>query len=120
MVPNSGPSLRSTRKSSQSSLGRAWTTAKPPSGARARPDREGHDEQDRRQQNQPPPSLQNDGRDDRSGYAQQAADWLLNEAPDDDKPFLLVVSLMNPHNICEWARRGAGREQRLSCGEIGT
>jgi len=37
-----------------------------------------------------------------------------------DKPFLLVVSLMNPHNICEWARRGAGREQRLSCGEIGT
>ena len=37
-----------------------------------------------------------------------------------DKPFLLVVSLMNPHNICEWARRGAGRPQRLSCGEIGT
>jgi choline-sulfatase len=36
------------------------------------------------------------------------------------KPFLLVVSLMNPHNICEWARRGAGRKQRLSCGEIGT
>ncbi len=28
-------------------------------------------------------------------------------------PFLLVVSLMNPHNICEWARRAAGREQRL-------
>ena len=38
---------------------------------------------------------------------------------DHDQPFLLVVSLMNPHNICEWARRGAGREQRLSCGEIG-
>ncbi len=37
-----------------------------------------------------------------------------------ERPFLLVVSLMNPHNICEWARRGAGREQRLSCGEIGT
>ena len=37
-----------------------------------------------------------------------------------DKPFLLAVNLMNPHNICEWARRGAGREQRLSCGEIGT
>ena len=37
-----------------------------------------------------------------------------------DRPFLLVVSLMNPHNICEWARRGAGREQKLSCGEIGT
>jgi choline-sulfatase len=37
-----------------------------------------------------------------------------------DQPFLLVVSLLNPHNICEWARRGAGRVQRLSCGEIGT
>jgi len=37
-----------------------------------------------------------------------------------DKPFLLVVSLLNPHNICEWARRAAGREQNLSCGEIGT
>ena len=37
-----------------------------------------------------------------------------------DKPFLLVVSLMNPHNICEWARRAAGRKQKLSCGEIGT
>ena len=37
-----------------------------------------------------------------------------------DKPYLLVVSLMNPHNICEWARRAAGREQKLSCGEIGT
>ena len=36
------------------------------------------------------------------------------------RPFLLVVSLMNPHNICEWARRAAGREQKLSCGEIGT
>ena len=36
-----------------------------------------------------------------------------------DRPFLLVVSLLNPHNICEWARRGAGREQHLSCGEIG-
>jgi len=36
------------------------------------------------------------------------------------RPFLLVVSLMNPHNICEWARRAAGREQRLSCGEIGS
>jgi arylsulfatase A-like enzyme len=36
-----------------------------------------------------------------------------------DKPFLLVASFLNPHNICEWARRLAGREQRLSCGEIG-
>ncbi|MHB8903119.1 MAG: sulfatase family protein, partial [Thermoguttaceae bacterium] len=37
-----------------------------------------------------------------------------------DRPFLLVVSLLNPHNICEWARRLAGREQVLNCGEIGT
>jgi len=36
-----------------------------------------------------------------------------------DKPFLLVASFLNPHNICEWARRAAGREQKLSCGEIG-
>jgi choline-sulfatase len=36
-----------------------------------------------------------------------------------DAPFLLVVSYLNPHNICEWARRAAGRKQHLSCGEIG-
>jgi len=36
-----------------------------------------------------------------------------------DKPFLLVASFLNPHNICEWARRLAGRKQGLSCGEIG-
>jgi len=36
-----------------------------------------------------------------------------------DKPFLLVASYLNPHNICEWARRAAGREQKLTCGEIG-
>jgi len=36
-----------------------------------------------------------------------------------DKPFLLVASFLNPHNICEWARRGAGLQQTLSCGEIG-
>jgi choline-sulfatase len=37
-----------------------------------------------------------------------------------EKPFLLVASYLNPHNICEWARRLAGREQTLNCGEIGT
>lgn len=37
-----------------------------------------------------------------------------------DKPFVLVASFLNPHNICEWARRLAGREQVLTCGEIGT
>jgi arylsulfatase A-like enzyme len=36
-----------------------------------------------------------------------------------DKPFLLVASFLNPHNICEWARRLAGRKQQLNCGEIG-
>ena len=36
-----------------------------------------------------------------------------------DKPFLLVASFLNPHNICEWARRLAGRKQTLNCGEIG-
>ena len=37
-----------------------------------------------------------------------------------EKPFVLVASYLNPHNICEWARRLAGREQVLNCGEIGT
>jgi len=46
-----------------------------------------------------------------------AAAQFLGEKP--EEPFLLVVSLLNPHNICEWARRAAGREQNLSCGEIG-
>ncbi len=36
-----------------------------------------------------------------------------------DRPFLLVASFLNPHNICEWARRLAGRKQALNCGEIG-
>ncbi|MCY2950445.1 MAG: sulfatase-like hydrolase/transferase [Planctomycetota bacterium] len=36
-----------------------------------------------------------------------------------DGPFLLVASFTNPHNICEWARRLAGRKDELSCGEIG-
>lgn len=35
------------------------------------------------------------------------------------RPFLLVVSFLNPHNVCEWGRRLAGREQKLNCGEIG-
>ena len=52
-----------------------------------------------------------------SRVARGAVDFLKRKQ---DRPFLLVVSLMNPHNICEWARRAAGREQRLSCGEIGT
>ncbi len=36
-----------------------------------------------------------------------------------DKPFLMFVSFLNPHNICEWARRASGMKQVLNCGEIG-
>jgi hypothetical protein len=35
------------------------------------------------------------------------------------KPFLLVASFLNPHNICEWSRRLGGQKQILDCGEIG-
>jgi choline-sulfatase len=34
-------------------------------------------------------------------------------------PFLLVASFTNPHNVCEYARNLRGRNQPLSCGEIG-
>lgn len=60
-----------------------------------------------------PPEL--DNYDSRVSHA--AVEFLAQKQ---DRPFLLVVSLLNPHNICEWARRAAGREQKLSCGEIGT
>ena len=36
-----------------------------------------------------------------------------------EKPFLLVASFMNPHDICEWARELAGRDEHFKCGEIG-
>lgn len=51
-----------------------------------------------------------------AGVTDGAAQFLARRH---EKPFLLVASFLNPHNICEWARRLAGREQRLSCGEIG-
>ena len=35
------------------------------------------------------------------------------------KPFLLVASFTNPHNVCEYARNLRGKNQPLSCGEIG-
>jgi hypothetical protein len=35
------------------------------------------------------------------------------------KPFLLVASFTNPHNVCEYARNLKGKKQPLSCGEIG-
>jgi choline-sulfatase len=52
-----------------------------------------------------------------SRVARAAVEFLRE---DQERPFLLVVSFMNPHNICEWARRAAGRKQTLSCGEIGS
>lgn len=57
---------------------------------------------------------QDDNYDSRISHA--AVRYLQREH---EVPFLLVVSYLNPHNICEWARRAAGRNQRLSCGEIG-
>lgn len=56
----------------------------------------------------------NDGHD--SGVTAGAKEFLARQH---DKPFLLVASFLNPHNICEWARRIAGRKQVLTCGEIG-
>jgi choline-sulfatase len=36
------------------------------------------------------------------------------------KPFLLVASFLNPHNICEYARREAGMPgQVMTCGDVG-
>jgi len=37
------------------------------------------------------------------------------------KPFLLVASFLNPHNICEYARREAGIPgQIMTCGDVGS
>ncbi len=51
------------------------------------------------------------------GVTDRAVEFL---ARPHDRPFLLVASFLNPHNICEWSRRLAGRNQVLNCGEIGT
>lgn len=45
-----------------------------------------------------------------------AVNFLKNKT---QKPFFLVASFTNPHNICEYARNLVGRNQALSCGEIG-
>jgi arylsulfatase A-like enzyme len=50
-----------------------------------------------------------------AGVAEGAVEFLSRRH---EKPFVLVASFLNPHNICEWARRLAGREQVLNCGEI--
>ncbi len=34
------------------------------------------------------------------------------------RPFLMVASYTNPHNICEYAREISGRTQKYSCGAI--
>jgi len=57
------------------------------------------------------------GKDDHDANVTTAARKFL--ARPHDKPFVLVASYLNPHNICEWARRLAGRKQVLTCGEIG-
>jgi len=37
-----------------------------------------------------------------------------------DKPFFLVASFVNPHDICQWARMLSGIKDELNNGEIGT
>ena len=49
---------------------------------------------------------------DQDARAAGDAAWFI--AQKREKPFLLVVSLLNPHNICEYARG-----QKLPCGPIG-
>lgn len=44
------------------------------------------------------------------------ADFMLQPR---ENPFFLVASFVNPHDICEWARRLSGMEQTLPNGEIG-
>ncbi len=75
------------------------------------PDTHGFEILDWRQKLTPPEADNYDAR-----VAHAAVEFLGQKH---EAPFLLVVSLMNPHNICEWARRLSGRTQRLSCGEIG-
>ncbi len=41
-----------------------------------------------------------------------AAIQFLSQA--DDKPFLAVVSYYNPHDICEWGRKKAGRSEGIT------
>lgn len=36
-----------------------------------------------------------------------------------ENPFFLIASFVNPHDICQWARRHSGIDQKLPNGEIG-
>ena len=36
-----------------------------------------------------------------------------------DRPFFMISSFMNPHDICEWARIHSGREDEMENGDIG-
>jgi len=49
---------------------------------------------------------------DQDARTATGAAWFISQKH--DKPFLLVASLLNPHNICEYARG-----QTLPCGPIG-
>jgi len=44
------------------------------------------------------------------------AEFILKER---EEPFFLMASFVNPHDICEWARRYSGIEQELPNGEVG-
>ena len=47
--------------------------------------------------------------------AKQAAEFIQRKH---DKPFFLVVSFLNPHDICEWARLRSGIRNKMLNGEI--
>ena len=55
-----------------------------------------------------------DGRIDET-TATQAAEFIQRKH---DKPFFLVVSFLNPHDICEWARLRSGIPNKMLNGEI--
>jgi choline-sulfatase len=42
----------------------------------------------------------------------------LKERRDKSKPFFLVASFVNPHDICEWARMHSGIDDELNNGQI--
>jgi arylsulfatase A-like enzyme len=51
-----------------------------------------------------------------SDIPEACAEFVLR---DRENPFFLIASFVNPHDICEWARRHSGIEQELPNGEIG-
>lgn len=55
-----------------------------------------------------------DGRVDET-TANQAIEFIQRKH---DKPFFLIVSFLNPHDICEWARLRSGIHNKMLNGEI--